>query len=99
RIAIVEEELKVLLLPKDPNDEKNVLLEVRAGTGGDEASLFAAEILRMYARFAEKQGWKMQILDSSESSIGGLKEAVAMIEGDRVYSKLKHESGVHRVQR
>lgn len=95
----VEAELKLLLLPKDPNDDKNVLLEVRAGTGGDEATLFAAEILRMYARFAERNGWKMQIVESSESSIGGIKEAVAMIEGDRVYSKLKHESGVHRVQR
>lgn len=94
-----EEQLKILLLPKDPNDDKNVLLEVRAGTGGDEATLFAAEILRMYARYAETNGWKMQVIDSSESSIGGLKEAVAMIEGDKVYSKLKHESGVHRVQR
>lgn len=98
-IEQVEAELKLLLLPKDPNDEKNVLLEVRAGTGGDEATLFAAEILRMYARFAERNGWKMQIIESSESSIGGIKEAVAMIEGDKVYSKLKHESGVHRVQR
>lgn len=98
-IERVEAELKLLLLPKDPNDEKNVLLEVRAGTGGDEATLFAAEILRMYARFAERNGWKMQIVESSESSIGGIKEAVAMIEGDKVYSKLKHESGVHRVQR
>lgn len=94
-----EEELKVLLLPKDPNDDKNILLEVRAGTGGEEAGLFAAEILRMYARYAERQGWKMTVLDSSETGIGGIKEAVAMIEGDRVYSKLKHESGVHRVQR
>lgn len=98
-IERVEAELKLLLLPKDPNDEKNVLLEVRAGTGGDEATLFAAEILRMYARFAERNGWKMQIVESSESSIGGIKEAVAMIEGNKVYSKLKHESGVHRVQR
>jgi peptide chain release factor 1 len=99
QVVKCEEDLKILLLPKDPNDEKNVFLEVRAGTGGDEATLFAAEILRMYARYADRQGWKMQILDSSESSIGGLKEAVAMIEGDRVYSKFKHESGVHRVQR
>ncbi|MEW6736145.1 MAG: peptide chain release factor 1 [Acidobacteriota bacterium] len=99
QVTQCEEELKLLLLPKDPNDEKNVFLEVRAGTGGDEATLFAAEILRMYARYAERQGWKFQIMDSSESSIGGTKEAVAMIEGDRVYSKLKHESGVHRVQR
>jgi peptide chain release factor 1 len=99
KLSQTEEELKVLLLPKDPNDDKNVLLEVRAGTGGDEAALFAAEILRMYARYAERQGWKLTVLDSSETGIGGLKEAVAMIEGDRVYSKLKHESGVHRVQR
>src|SRR5215207_7919645 len=94
-----EEELRVLLLPRDPNDEKNVILEIRAGTGGDEATLFAAEMLRMYGRYAERQGWKMEILDASESGIGGLKEAIAMIEGDKVYSKMKHESGVHRVQR
>ena len=94
-----ENELKLLLVPSDPNDEKNVILEIRAGTGGDEASLFAAEMLRMYARYAERQGWRMEILDSSESGIGGVKEAIAMIEGDKVYSKLKHESGVHRVQR
>ncbi|MBK7995068.1 MAG: peptide chain release factor 1 [Blastocatellia bacterium] len=99
RLSQTEEELKVLLLPKDPNDDKNVLLEVRAGTGGDEAALFAAEIFRMYARYAERHGWKLTVLDSSETGIGGLKEAVAMIEGDKVYSKLKHESGVHRVQR
>jgi peptide chain release factor 1 len=99
KLVKAEEDLKVLLLPKDPNDDKNVLLEVRAGTGGEEAALFAAEILRMYARYAERQGWKMNILDSSETGLGGLKEAVAMIEGDKVYSKLKHESGVHRVQR
>src|SRR5262250_632552 len=99
RVGGVEEELKVLLLPKDPNDEKNVILEVRAGTGGDEATLFAAEMLRMYARYAERQGWRMEIMDASESGIGGVKEAVALIEGDKVYSKLKHESGVHRVQR
>jgi len=99
KLIKAEEHLKVLLLPKDPNDEKNVLLEVRAGTGGEEAALFAAEILRMYARYAERQRWKMTVLDSSETGLGGLKEAVAMIEGDRVYSKLKHESGVHRVQR
>src|SRR6266850_1211646 len=92
-------DLKLLLIPQDPNDEKNVILEIRAGTGGDEASLFAADILRMYARYAERQRWKMEILDSSESGIGGIKEAVALIEGDKVYSKLKHESGVHRVQR
>ncbi|HXG68126.1 MAG TPA: peptide chain release factor 1, partial [Blastocatellia bacterium] len=95
----VEAELKVLLLPKDPNDEKNVILEIRAGTGGDEATLFAAEIMRMYMRYAERQGWRVQLLDLSESGIGGAKEAILLIEGDRVYSKLKHESGVHRVQR
>ncbi|MCI0663639.1 MAG: peptide chain release factor 1 [Acidobacteria bacterium] len=97
--AIVETELKILLLPKDPNDEKNVILEVRAGTGGEEAALFAAEILRMYARYAEKQGWKFQVTDSSETGLGGVQKAEAIIEGGRVYSKLKHESGVHRVQR
>lgn len=94
-----EEELKVLLLPKDPNDEKNVIIEVRAGTGGDEATLFAAEVLRMYARYAERQGWKFEILEASETGVGGIKEASAVIEGDRVYSKLRYESGVHRVQR
>src|SRR5712672_1582236 len=94
-----ESDLKLLLIPRDPNDEKNVILEIRAGTGGDEASLFAADILRMYARYAERQRWKMEILDASETGIGGLKEAVALIEGDKVYSRLKHESGVHRVQR
>jgi peptide chain release factor 1 len=94
-----ETELKSLLIPRDPNDEKNVILEIRAGTGGDEASLFAADILRMYARYAERQRWKMEILDASETGVGGLKEAVALIEGDKVYSRLKHESGVHRVQR
>ena len=99
RLEATEEALRVLLLPSDPYDEKNVVLEIRAGTGGDEATLFAAEMLRMYGRYAERQGWKMEILDASESGIGGLKEAVAVIEGDRVYSRLKHESGVHRVQR
>src|SRR5881296_2689293 len=94
-----EEELKVLLLPKDPNDEKNVLLEIRAGTGGDESSLFAAEMFRMYSRYAETQRWKVEVLSSSESGIGGLKEVIAMIEGRGAYSKLKYESGVHRVQR
>jgi peptide chain release factor 1 len=99
RIDAVEEELRVLLLPRDPNDEKNVILEIRAGTGGDEASLFAAEILRMYARYAERQRWRFEVLNQSESGIGGLKEATVLIEGDKVYSKMKHESGVHRVQR
>lgn len=99
RLLETEEHLKVLLLPKDPNDEKNVILEIRAGTGGNEASLFAAELLRMYTRFAERHGWKLQILSTSESEIGGLKESIAMIEGTGVYSKMKYESGVHRVQR
>lgn len=99
KLPAAEDELKVLLLPKDPNDEKNVILEIRAGTGGDEATLFAAEILRMYARYAERQGWKMEIMDAADTGVGGIKEAFAMIEGDRVYSKLRYESGVHRVQR
>ena len=99
RLPKIEEELKLKLLPKDPNDEKNVILEIRAGTGGDEASLFAAEVFRMYSRFAEQHRWKVEVLSSSESGIGGLKEVIAIIEGDRVYSQLKYESGVHRVQR
>src|SRR2546423_206429 len=99
RLEKTEEDLRVLLLPRDPNDEKNVILEIRAGTGGDEATLFAAEMLRMYGRYAERHGWRMEILDASESGIGGLKEAIALIEGDKVYSRMKHESGVHRVQR
>jgi len=99
RLERSEAELRVLLLPRDPNDEKNVILEIRAGTGGDEATLFAAEMLRMYGRYAERQGWRMEILDTSESGVGGIKEGIALIEGDKVYSKLKHESGVHRVQR
>jgi peptide chain release factor 1 len=99
RAQALEEELKVLLLPKDPNDEKNIILEIRAGTGGDEASLFAAEIFRMYTRFAEQKRWKVEVMSISESGIGGYKEVIAIIEGDRVYSQLKWESGVHRVQR
>jgi peptide chain release factor 1 len=99
RMTTVEEELKVLLLPKDPNDEKNVILEIRAGTGGDEATLFVAEVFRMYNRYAETQKWKVEVLSSSESGVGGLKEVIALIEGDRVFSRLKYESGVHRVQR
>jgi len=95
----LEGEIKVLLLPKDVNDEKNVMLEIRAGTGGDEAALFAGELFRMYTRFAENQGWRVELLSMSESGVGGLKEAIAMIEGRRVYSQLKYESGVHRVQR
>ena len=95
----IEEELRVLLLPKDPNDDKNVVLEIRAGTGGDEATLFAAEIFRMYMRYGESQRWKFDVTSSSESSVGGLKEVIALVSGDKVYSKLKYESGVHRVQR
>ena len=99
KLPAAEEELKVLLLPRDPNDEKNVILEIRAGTGGDEATLFAAEVLRMYARYAERQGWKMETMSSADTGVGGIKEAFAMIEGDHVYSKMRYESGVHRVQR
>jgi peptide chain release factor 1 len=99
RQAALEEEIKILLLPTDPNDEKNVILEIRAGTGGDEASLFAAEIFRMYQRFAEQHKWKIELLSMSESGVGGYKEVIAIIEGDRVYSQMKWESGVHRVQR
>ena len=96
----MEEALKVLLLPKDPNDEKNVILELRAGTGGDEAALFVAEVFRMYMRFAEQHKWKVEVLSQTESGIGhGLKDVTAIIEGDHVYSQLKYESGVHRVQR
>jgi peptide chain release factor 1 len=94
-----EKELKFLLLPKDPNDDKNILLEIRAGTGGEEAALFAAELFRMYSRYAERHGWKTEILDHSETGLGGFKEIIASISGDRVYSNLKYESGVHRVQR
>jgi peptide chain release factor 1 len=99
REPTIEADLKILLLPKDPNDEKNVVLEIRAGTGGDEASLFAAEVFRMYLRFAEQHRWKVEILSESESSVGGMKEVIAIIEGDHVYSQMKYESGVHRVQR
>jgi len=99
RVGQVEADLKVLLLPKDPNDEKDVILEIRAGTGGDEATLFADEMFRMYSRYAETKGWKVEVLSTSASSVGGLKEVIAIIEGKRVYSQLKYESGVHRVQR
>ena len=91
--------IKVLLLPKDPNDEKNVVLEIRAGTGGDEAGLFASDLFRMYQRFAEEQGWRVEVLSSNETGVGAIKEVVALIEGKHVYSRLKYESGVHRVQR
>ncbi|HEY8056100.1 MAG TPA: peptide chain release factor 1 [Terriglobales bacterium] len=98
-ITASEQRLRELLLPKDPNDEKNVILEIRAGTGGDEASLFAAEMFRMYSRFAEQQRWRIEVLSTSESGVHGLKEVVAIIEGRGAYSQLKYESGVHRVQR
>ncbi|HEX4769902.1 MAG TPA: peptide chain release factor 1 [Bryobacteraceae bacterium] len=98
-LAQLEQELQVLLLPKDPNDEKNVILEIRKGAGGDEASLFAAEVFRMYTRYAEEQRWKVDITSLSESSVGGLSEVIAMVSGQKVYSRLKYESGVHRVQR
>jgi peptide chain release factor 1 len=93
------QELKLLLVPKDPNDEKNVLLEIRGGTGGDEAALFAAELFRMYSRYAERQGWRLELMSMSDTGIGGINKVVASIEGERVYSRLKYESGVHRVQR
>jgi len=99
KLLEAEDALRVLLLPKDPNDEKNVVLEIRAGTGGDEASLFAGEVFRMYSRYAEEHNWKVEVTDMSDSSVGGVKEAIALISGDKVYSKLKYESGVHRVQR
>jgi peptide chain release factor 1 len=99
RKEIVQNELKRLLLPKDPNDDKNVIVEIRAGTGGDEAALFAAELYRMYSRYAESQRWRVEVLESSPSSLGGVKDIVAAIQGDKVYSKMKYESGVHRVQR
>ena len=99
RRDILDAELKALLVPKDPNDEKNVMLEIRAGTGGDEAALFAAELFRMYSKYAERQGWRLELMSSNDTGGGGLKEVIAMIEGRGVYSKLKYESGVHRVQR
>ena len=99
RMTLLEDELQKLLLPKDPNDDKNVFLEIRAGTGGDESALFAADLLRMYTRFAERQRWKTELISSSESDLGGYKEVILRLEGDKVYSKLKFESGGHRVQR
>jgi peptide chain release factor 1 len=98
-VVELEQEIQILLLPKDPNDEKNVILEIRKGAGGDEASLFAGEVFRMYTRYAEEQGWKVEITSLSESSVGGLSEVIAIISGRKVYSRLKYESGVHRVQR
>ncbi len=93
------DEIKVLMLPKDPNDEKNVVLEIRAGTGGDEAGLFAGDLFRMYTRFAEHQGWKVEVMSTNESGVGAIKEVIALLTGRQVYSQLKYESGVHRVQR
>lgn len=99
QIPEMEEQLKILLLPKDPNDEKNVILEVRAGTGGEEAALFAQDLLRMYLRYAERRGWKAEIMDANDTGIGGIKEASVLIKGKGAYSRLKYESGTHRVQR
>jgi peptide chain release factor 1 len=99
RLAALEDELRVLLVPKDPNDSRNVVLEIRAGTGGDEAALFASDLFRMYSRYAERQHWKVEVLSGHETGVGGLKEVIATIEGKNVYRRLKHESGVHRVQR
>ncbi|HQD51040.1 MAG TPA: peptide chain release factor 1 [Defluviitaleaceae bacterium] len=99
KIVKIEEELKILLLPKDPNDEKNVIVEIRGGAGGDEAALFAGDLFRMYSMYAEKNNWKVEIMDSNEIGVGGFKEIIFMIQGRGAYSKLKYESGVHRVQR
>jgi peptide chain release factor 1 len=98
-LARIADEVRVLLIPKDPNDDRNILLEIRGGTGGDEAALFAAELFRMYSRYAERRGWKVDVLSSNETGVGGLKEVIASIEGKGVYGRFKHESGVHRVQR
>lgn len=95
----LDQDIKLILLPKDPNDEKNTFLEIRAGTGGDEAALFVGDLFRMYSRYAETQGWRVEVMDSSPLGIGGFKEIIALISGEQVYSKLKYESGVHRVQR
>jgi peptide chain release factor 1 len=99
RLGPLEEQIKILLLPKDPNDQKNILLEIRGGAGGEEAALFAADLFRMYSRYAERQRWRVDVLSSSQSDRGGFKEIIALIEGKEVYSHLKYESGVHRVQR
>ena len=98
-LAALDERLKALLLPRDPNDERNTVLEIRAGTGGDEAGLFAAELFRMYTRYAERHGWRVEVLSSSPTGIGGLKEVIALVQGEGAYSRLKFEGGVHRVQR
>ncbi len=99
QVEPLEEELKILLIPKDPNDEKNVIVEIRAGAGGDEAGLFAAELLRLYSRYAERKGWKTEMMSLNETGVGGIKEVIFMIKGNGAYSRLKYESGVHRVQR
>jgi peptide chain release factor 1 len=99
KLADLEQQAKMLLIPKDPNDDRNIVLEIRAGTGGDEAALFASDLFRMYSRFAERQRWKVDVLSSNETGTGGLKEVIATVEGKGVYRRLKHESGVHRVQR
>src|SRR6185436_6314729 len=98
RLAALDESIRVMLVPKDPNDERNVVLEIRAGTGGDEAALFAADLFRMYSRYAERRGWKIDVMNRSDTGVGGLKEVIATIEGRGVYGRFKHESGVHRVQ-
>jgi peptide chain release factor 1 len=95
----MEEEVKQMLIPKDPNDSKNIIIEVRAGAGGDEAAIFAGDVFRMYQRFAERQGWKMDVIDYTEGTSGGYKEVIANVSGEDVYGKMKYESGVHRVQR
>lgn len=99
KIPVIEDEMKILLLPKDPNDDKDVIVEIRGGAGGDEAALFAADLFRMYSRFAERNRWKVDIMNTNENGIGGLKEVVFMVQGQGAFSKLKYESGVHRVQR
>ena len=99
RLPLLEEEIKVLMIPRDPNDDKNIYLELRAGAGGDESALFVEDIFRMYLRFAEREGWKVEIVSSSEGTAGGYKELIALIKGDGVYSRLKYEAGTHRVQR
>ena len=99
RLKELEEEIKILMIPKDPNDDKNIYLELRAGTGGDESALFVEDMFKMYSRYADKQGWKVEIVSSSEGTAGGYKELIVLIKGDSVYSKLKYEGGTHRVQR
>jgi peptide chain release factor 1 len=99
RLAALNDALKILLLPRDPNDERNVIVEIRAGTGGDEASLFAADLFRMYSRYAEQQGWRIELMSANATGLGGFKEVVALVEGEGAYSRLKFEGGVHRVQR